>query len=263
MKRSLQVILPPIVLFAIVIAAWHFAVIGWEIKPYLVPKPMRVWETTIANWRELLGAFGLTAAAASCGFLASLLIGTVIACVFSQSSLIRRSCYPYAIFWQTVPIVAIAPLIVVWFGTGFHSVVLVAFLISLFPIITNGTNGMIAIDSDLLDLFGLYRATRWQVLWKLRLPHSVPFLVTGARTSSGLSVVGAIVGEFFAGNLTGRYGLGYVIYQAQSQVKTDRLFAGMIFSAVLGLAIFGLSTVIGSTVLNRWSDPTGSETSRR
>ena len=170
--------------------------------------------------------------------------------------MIRSSCYPYAIFLQTVPIVAVAPIIVVWFGAGFHSVVLVSFMISLFPIITNVTSGMLAVDPDLLDLFRLYRASRGQVLWKLRLPHSVPFLVAGARTSSGMAVVGAIVGEFFAGNLAERHGLGYMILQG-TQFSTARLFAAVIASTVLGITIFGASTLIGSTVLSRWSDPQG------
>ena len=255
MKRVLQAVLPPVILLALVIVAWHFAVVGLGIKAYLVPKPASVLKAAVDGRSELLQAVGLTAAAALTGFIGSLLIGTCIACVFSQSSVIRRSCYPYAIFLQTVPIIAIAPLIVVWFGAGFGSVVLVSFIISLFPIITNGTTGLLAIDPDLLDLFRLYRASRWQVLWKLRLPHSVPYLVTGARTSSGLAVVGAIVGEFFAGYQAEEHGLGYVIMQAAGFSQTDRLFAAVLASTFLGIAIFGLSTFVGTTVLRRWSDP--------
>ena len=256
MRRIVVTVLPPLVLFVLVIAAWHWSVVAWDLKPYLVPKPSLVLAQAKASGGQLLVAVGLSAAAAASGFVCSVLAGTLIACVFSQSSVIRRSCYPYAIFLQTVPIVAVAPLIVVWFGTGFHSVVLVSFLISLFPIITNTTTGLISIDPDLVDLFRLYRATRWQLLWKLRLPHAIPFLVTGARTSSGLAVVGAIVGEFFAGNSIDRPGLGYLIQQSV-QFNTPKLFAAVIASTLLGIAIFGLSTLVGSTVLRRWSDPIG------
>ncbi len=256
MKRILKAALPPTVLFVLVIATWHFAVVGFGIKAFLVPKPSGVLQAAVDIRAELLVAIGLTAAAALSGFVSSLLIGSLTACVFSQSRTIRSSCYPYAIFLQTVPIVAVAPIIVVWFGAGFHSVVLVSFMISLFPIVTNVTTGMLAVDPDLLDLFRLYRATRWQVLWKLRLPHSVPFLVAGARTSSGMAVVGAIVGEFFAGNLAERHGLGYMILQGQA-FNTVKLFAAVIASTLLGIAIFGASTLIGSTVLSRWSDPKG------
>jgi NitT/TauT family transport system permease protein len=256
MRHVLKTVLPPALLFVVVIVAWHFAVVGFGIKAFLVPKPSGVWNAAAENRSELLTAIGLTAGAALCGFASSLLIGSLTACVFSQSRTIRSSCYPYAIFLQTVPIVAVAPIIVVWFGAGFHSVVLVSFMISLFPIVTNVTTGMLAVDPDLLDLFRLYRASRWQVLWKLRLPHSVPFLVAGARTSSGMAVVGAIVGEFFAGNLAERHGLGYMILQG-TQFSTAKLFAAVIASTLLGITIFGVSTFVGSTVLSRWSDPKG------
>ena len=257
MKRILKVVLPPAMLFVLVILAWHFAVVGFGIKAYLVPKPSGVWLAAAESREELLVAMGLTAGAALCGFASSLLIGSLTACVFLQSSMIRSSCYPYAILMQTVPIVAIAPIIVVWFGSGFHSVVLVSFMISLFPIVTNGTTGMLATDPDLLDLFRLYRATRWQLLWKLRLPHSVPYLVAGARTSSGMAVVGAIVGEFFVGIATDRYGLGTIIFATRDH-NNAKMFAAVIASALLGITIFGVSTLIGSTVLSRWSDPKGS-----
>lgn len=256
MKRIVKASLPPAVLFVVVILTWHYTVVGFGIKAFLVPKPFGVLQAAVEIRSELLTAIGLTAAAALCGFVSSLLVGSLTACVFSQSRMIRSSCYPYAIFLQTVPIVAVAPIIVVWFGAGFHSIVLVSFMISLFPIVTNVTAGMLSVDPDLLDLFRLYRASRWQVLWKLRLPHSVPFLVAGARTSSGMAVVGAIVGEFFAGNLAERHGLGYVILQGQ-QFNTAKLFAAVIASTLLGIAIFGASTLIGLTVLRRWSDPKG------
>ncbi|MBM3969708.1 MAG: ABC transporter permease [Planctomycetes bacterium] len=258
MKQIIKAALPPAVLFVVVILSWHYIVVEFGIKAFLVPKPFGVLQAALEIRSELLTAIGLTAAAALCGFVSSVLIGSLTACVFSQSRVIRSSCYPYAIFLQTVPIVAVAPIIVVWFGAGFHSIVLVSFMISLFPIVTNVTAGMLSVDPDLLDLFRLYRASRWQVLWKLRLPHSVPFLVAGARTSSGMAVVGAIVGEFFAGNLAERHGLGYVILQGQ-QFNTAKLFAAVIASTLLGIAIFGASTLVGLTILRRWSDPKGQD----
>lgn len=254
MNRIAKAALPPTALFVVVIIAWHYAVVGFGIKAFLVPKPGAVWTAAVENRAELQFAIGLTATAALCGFLSSLLIGSLTACVFSQSKMIRSSCYPYAIFLQTVPIVAVAPIIVVWFGAGFHSVMLVSFMISLFPIVTNGTTGMLAVDPDLLDLFRLYRASRWQVLWKLRFPHSIPFVVAGARTSSGMAVVGAIVGEFFAGNLAERHGLGYMILQG-TQFSTAKLFAAVIASTLLGITIFGATSLAGSTALSRWSAP--------
>ena len=200
----------------------------------------------------MLAATGLTGAGALCGFAASIVLGTFVAFLFSQSSAIRSSCYPYAIFLQTVPIVAIAPLIVTWFGAGFRSVVIIACIISLFPIITNVTTGLISVDAGLHDLFRLHRATRWQLLRKLQIPNAVPYLVTGARTSSGLAVVGAIVGEFFVGYGTRQHGLGFIILYAGPQLKTDQLFAATIASALLGIIMFTATTLVGKAVLGKW-----------
>ena len=203
---------------------------------------------------KLVSATKVSAAAALSGFAASLIAGVVIAFFFSQSRLIRISCYPYAIFLQTVPIVAIAPLVINWFGSGFRSIVIITFVISLFPIITSTTTGMLAVDPELLDLFRLNRASRWQIWLKLRLPNAVPHLITGARTSSGLSVVGALVGEYFAGFGVNNYGLGFLIGRNTSQMRTDELFAAVIASTLLGITIFGVVSIVGAFILNRWYD---------
>jgi NitT/TauT family transport system permease protein len=166
--------------------------------------------------------------------------------------LVQRSLYPYAIFLQTVPIVGIAPLVVVWFGFGFQSVVVVALIISLFPIITNVSAGLTTIDRSLLELFEMHGASRWQTLTKLRFPSAVPFLVTGARTSAGLSVVGALVGEMFAGAGLNAVGLGSMIQQLNGQLDTPYLFAAILASTLLGLLIFGAVDLVGSWALGRW-----------
>ncbi|MBD3672784.1 MAG: ABC transporter permease [Planctomycetaceae bacterium] len=246
-------ILPPLGAFFTVVILWHFATVIFDIKRYILPGPLLVAEAGVKNLGELWNGFLMTGAEAIVGFAASLCVGTLVACLFSQSPVIRRSLFPYAIFLQTVPIVAIAPLIVIWFGTGFQSVVLVSFIISLFPIITNATAGLLQVDPDLLDLFRLNNATRWQTLLKLRLPSAVPSIITGARIASGVAVIGAIVGEFFAGYVS-RKGLGYLILQTAPQLKTDKLFATVIASTILGLTIFALVSLIGNLILNRWYD---------
>jgi NitT/TauT family transport system permease protein len=256
MKRSLRWLIefaaPPLALFVVVIAVWHLAVVTLGIKRYVVPLPLEVLR---AGW-ERRGAFfsaaTMTGEAAAAGFFLSLVAGFVTACLFSQSRVVERSIYPYAIFLQTVPIVAIAPLIVAWFGYGFQSVVVVAFIISIFPVITNATAGLTAIDANLLELFELAGASRWQLLVKLRLPSSVPHVVTGARISAGLSVVGAIVGEIFAGAGAQRPGLGYLIQQTTGFQKTADLFAAVIVSAVLGMVIFGTVSGAGAAVTKWW-----------
>ena len=172
--------------------------------------------------------------------------------VFSQSRIIERGIYPYAIFLQTVPIVAIAPLVVTWFGNGFTSVVVVSFALSLFPIITNATAGLTTVDANLLELFEVHNASRRQVLFKLRLPNAVPNLVTGAKIACGLSVIGAIVGEMFAGYGAESYGLGYLITYTTGRLETAYAFAAVLCSTLLSIAIFAAVNLIGATILVRW-----------
>lgn len=249
--------LPPLALLALVLIAWHLAVVLFEIKRYIVPSPL---EVVHAGWRRreaLLLATRLTGEASLAGFMLSFVSGFLVACLFSQSRVIERSVYPYAIFLQTVPIVAIAPLIVRWFGYGFQSVVVVALVISIFPVITNATAGLTSIDPHLRELFTLAGASRWQTLVKLRLPASVPHLVTGARVSAGLSVVGAIVGEIFAGGGMNAYGLGYLINQSTGQLRADELFAAVFSSAVLGMLIFGAVNLAGRLAMRRWRGTAG------
>lgn len=246
---------PPVLFLLLVLLVWEAAVVWFQTPIYLLPGPLRVAQAALTNLAGLAQSTAITAIAAGCGFAASVLAGVAVALVFSQSAAIRHSCYPYAIFLQTVPIVAIAPLIITWFGYGFQSVVIVSFVLSLFPIITNATTGMVAIDPLLLDLFHLHQATRWQILWKLRVPNAVPAIVTGAKTSSGLAVVGAIVGEFFVGAGLGRFGLGFLIRQKLELLQTPEMFAAVIASTLLGVVIFASVSLAGATILARWQHP--------
>ena len=250
-----RAVLPPVSFFLAVLILWHLAVEAFSIKPFLLPGPLRVAAAIDAHLVTLLGAAWLTAMGALCGFALSFVVGFFIALVFSQSRIIERSLYPYAIFLQTVPIVAVAPLIVLWIGHGFHGVVAVSFIISLFPIIANATNGLTSVDHNLVDLFQMNNAGRWQLLMKLRVPNAVPNLLTGARISSGLSVIGAIVGEFFAGYGTDDRGLGYFIIFTHGQAKTDYLFACILFCTVLGLGIFSSVNLVSNMLLSRWRGP--------
>lgn len=249
--RAISAVTPPLVFSLLVLAVWQAVVVGFDIQPFQLPAPTRVAQAAWEKRAELSQATAMTALAALGGFACSLVVGSLMGIVFSQSRAIARSVYPYAIFLQTVPIVAIAPIIINWFGTGLPSVIVVSFIISLFPVVTNVYAGLISIDGSLLELFQLYNASRWQTLTKLRLPSAVPDLVTGAKISAGLSVIGAIVGEFFAG-ATNLYGLGYLIPQALGKLKMDYGFAAVICSALLGVVVFGLVNLAGATILRRW-----------
>ncbi len=247
-----EFVAPPIVFFALVVVAWQAATSLWEIQAYLVPSPERVLAAARDHAVDLWRASLMTAAGALCGFALSLLFGTAAGLLFSQSRIVERSVYPYAIFLQTVPIVAIAPLVVMWFGNGFGGVVAVAFILSLFPIITNATAGLKRVDASLVELFEIGNATRWQTLVKLRLPNSVPYLVAGAKISCGLSVIGAIVGEIFAGYGAQGFGLGYLINMNTGNLNTAYAFAAVIAATLLSIAIFLVVTASSATILARW-----------
>lgn len=251
--RWLNPVIPPVLVLVIVILAWQGCVVLFDLEPLIVPGPGRVFSAAQSTAQQLAESTWLTAQAAGCGLGLSVTIGTLVAFAFSQSKFLRRGCYPYAIFLQTVPIVAVAPLVIVMFGRGFHSVVIVSFIVSVFPIITNGTTGLLATDPNLVDLFRLHRASWIHTLFKLRLPSAVPYLLAGIRVSAGIAVIGAIVGEFFVGYSSG-HGLGYLIRMKSDNLKTDELFAAVIASTLLGVAVFAVINIVGAFILRRWYD---------
>ncbi|MBI1247092.1 ABC transporter permease subunit [bacterium] len=246
-----SIVLPVLTLLG-AIAFWELVVLVSGLEPYILPGPGVVAETMWQRAPDLVGYTLRTGMVAFGGFAIAVVLGVLVSLVFSQSSIIRQSGYPFAIFFQTVPIVAVAPLVIVIFGFGALSVVIVSAMISLFPIITSTTTGLITVDPGLLDLFRLNKATRWQILWKLQMPGAIRYLLTGMKTSSGLAVVGAIVGEFFAGFSSGHQGLGYFILVSQSQTSAANLFAGTICSTLLGVVVFTSVSLLGRFLLRRW-----------
>jgi len=238
-RKLLQSLTPPLLLACAVIAVWQWFVSTFEIQRFLLPSPWLVFQAFANDWSGLLSAARITVTAALCGLAMSTVVGTFIAIVFSQSAILRRSGYPYAIYLQSAPIVAIAPLLATWVGEGFFAIVIVVFIISLFPIITNATDGLIAIPSDLHEFFRLNKATRWQVLTRLQLPNALPRILTGIKISSAMVVLGATIGEYFVGSFTQEdNGLGHVIFTASSNMQTDRLFAVTILCTILSVIIF-------------------------
>ncbi|ADV61231.1 binding-protein-dependent transport systems inner membrane component [Isosphaera pallida ATCC 43644] len=245
---------PSLTVLILVVLAWDRAVVWGEIPSYLVPRPEAVARAAWNDRTSLASAAGLTAQAALCGFALSLVVGSLTALAFATWSWVRRSCYPYAIFLQTVPIVAIAPLINLYPGPGFGSVVLLSWMISLFPIVTGGTTGLTRVPPEWLELFRLYGAGRWTILWKLRIPNAVPHLVTAAKTSVGLAVIGAVVGEMFCASSKSGYGLGYWIQATSRTLEADRAFAYFLTSTGLALSIFLIAGAVGTIVLKAMGD---------
>lgn len=242
---------PPLVFLVLALGGWEALVRLLEVPDYLVPPPSAVAATFLAERTALLPAALVTLSGALGGLAASLVLGVLGAMLFAQARWIRASLYPWAIFLQTVPIVAIAPLIVLWCGAGFGSIVLVSFLLSVFPILSNTVEGLTRIDPALLELFSLHRASRLRTLWSLRLPHSVPYLLAGTKVAAGLTVIGAIVGEFFAGYGAEHPGLGFLILQSAGQLKTGLLFASVGLSTLLGLLVFLATGLVSRLILSR------------
>lgn len=221
----------PIVFLVCFLFLWHFLSQQLEIPTYLLPTPVMVWSAWFENKSELMLAFQQTAVNSSLGLVFAYLSAFLMSFVFIHVGWIRKAVIPYAVFFQTVPVIAIAPLLVIWFGFGARSVQVSAGLVAFFPLLTNILYGFERPTPSQLELFRLYRASNWQTFWRLRLPSSLPDQRIGLTVGSGLAVIGAIVGEFIAGT-----GLGSIIDAARTQQRPDLIFAALVLSSFLGLA---------------------------
>ncbi|MGH7180286.1 MAG: ABC transporter permease [Tepidisphaeraceae bacterium] len=250
--RWLKIALPPIVVAGVFVVAAQ-KLIGWlEIPRYLVPLPTDVFHAIAQRRSELFGSLLTTAWAALLGFAASAVVGIVLAVAMSTARVIQRAFYPYTVFFQTVPVVAIAPLLVIWFGAGLKSVATCAFIVSVFPVIANTLSGLLSTDPALRDLFRLYDAGPVATMWKLKLPSALPSIITGLRIASGLAVIGTIVGEFVAGLLGENPGLGILVVEAKKIGQTDMVFAAVLTASALGLAMLCAVNLFGYVVLRHW-----------
>jgi len=234
------------------VAIWYAVIGTFGLSKLLLPTPWQVAVAAVEHRSELLQGTLSTGVAAIIGLVAAIVIGFVTAVAFSLSRKIRMAFFPYVVFLQTVPIVAIAPLLIIWSGYRFRTVVIITAIICLFPIINNVTAGLLAVDRELSDLFRLYGAGRTKKLVRLQIPGAVPDLMTGAKTSSGLAVIGAIVAEFFIGNGQDASGLGALMQTWQAYHQTDALIAALFASMLVGLVLFGGVRLISTTVLRRW-----------
>jgi NitT/TauT family transport system permease protein len=242
-------LLAPTLAFLLVLIFWEGAVHLFELQPWLLPAPTAVLDTMVAQAPRLAAACWRSACGALGGLLASVMLGSATALAFAASGVLRRALYPWAVVLQTVPIVAIAPLIVIWAGTGLRSVILVATIVSLFPIVTAGTNGLLRVRREELELFEVHGARPLDVLLRLRLPHALPDLLVGTRVAAGLAVVGTVVGELMVGYGAGTASLGTIVLTSSSQLDTALLFAAIILATVLGVVIVAIVGNLANRVL--------------
>jgi NitT/TauT family transport system permease protein len=243
----------PTALVALV-AWWLLSVTLYAGKPYLLPGPAAVAVAAISDAPTLAKAALLTFEEALSGYVLASVAGIVLAATMSQSRLLERSIYPYAVMLQTVPVVAVAPLIVLWFGYGETSVIVISFIMALFPIISNTLLGVQSTPRTLVELFAMHRSSKLVTFWKLRLPGALPQIFAGLRISAGLSVIGAIVGEFIIGSGNTDGGLGVQIIFAQGRMYTALLFAEVIAATLLGFVFFLVVGAIGRRLLQHWHE---------
>jgi NitT/TauT family transport system permease protein len=241
---------PPLLVLGLVMVAMHIAAKMIN-APYLLPTPGAVIRVTFDPEQHLLSSLWTTTQGTLIGFLCSAIVGVAMGMLLSASTLIRRAIYPYTVFFQTVPVVAIAPLLVIWCGPGLPAVSICAFFVSVFPIIVNTLTGLLSTDPALEDLFRLYGASRWERLWKLRLPSALPNIFTGLRVAAGLAVIGTVVGEFLVGEFR-ENGLGVRIVASKKYGKTDEVFAEVLIASLLGLAMFAAINLAAKLLLHRW-----------
>ncbi|MDX9730338.1 MAG: ABC transporter permease [Bdellovibrionales bacterium] len=238
---------PPLLLLVVISCLFEALVRVGVVESFLLPAPSEVFASLYVDRAELMFGLGSTAIAALIGLGLSFVCGVLIAVVFSLSEFLKKAFLPYAVFFQTVPIIALAPVLVIWFGFGQPTVVASAFIVSIFPVIANSVFGLQGTDPALLALFKLHRASRIETLLKLQLPAALPAIMSGLRIASGLAVIGAIVGEFIAGG-----GLGEVVDAARTQQRLDKVFAAVLLSSVFGLVLVFCIDLVSRRALQSW-----------
>jgi len=251
-ERLLRIALP-LVLLALGVLAWHLVVALNEIPPYVLPGPALVARTLVADWPVLSGSLWVTLLTTVQGFALAALGGICLAVVFNQSRVVEYSLYPYAVILQVTPVVAIAPLLLIYLPQ--HLAVLAcAWIVAFFPVLANATLGLNSVDHNLADLFRLYRASRWQTLCHLKLPAALPYVLGGLRIAGGLALIGAVVAEIAAGSAGAGSGLAYRIAESGYRLEIPRMFAALALLALTGIAIYFALALISHLVLRRWHE---------
>ncbi len=259
--RSLMLnILPPLVLGILILAGWYF--VSYQLleenRRFLLEPPHAVLEVGFLDWdnfSEILQGLWSSTKVAIIGLAIAIVLGLTLAVIMSQSKLLERAIFPYMVTLQAIPILAIVPLIAFWFGTGQQSRVVVCVIISLFPIIVNTLFGLQSAERGMHDLFTLHSSSRSTRLRKLNFPAALPAIFAGLRISAGLSVIGAIVGDFFFGR--GDVGIGQMLRKYANNLDGEQLLAAVIMSSVLGVTVFQLFGWIQNRAIGKWYDPSG------
>jgi NitT/TauT family transport system permease protein len=254
-RQAIARLLSPVLLGIFLLAFWEFAVRAADIPVFVLPGPLKIFASLVDNFSSLMGSAWATLKITFSAFIVALIAGVGLAIVFSQSRLVELMVYPYAVALQVTPVVAIAPLILIWVGYERIEVALLilATIVAFFPILSATTLGLKSVDHGLRDLFALYGAGRLQTLIKLELPATLPLLLTGMKTSGGLALIGAVVAEFVAGSGTAT-GLAWRIVEAGNRLDIPKMFAALLLLSMLGIAIFLTLSLLEWVLLRKWHE---------
>jgi NitT/TauT family transport system permease protein len=244
----------PLLLGVLILVSWQVICKVLKVPVYLVPMPTDIFDTLVQDWTLLSSSLMVTLKITFLAFGLSVVLGVAAAFLFVQSRILEVSLFPYAIILQVTPIVAIAPLIIIWVKSPLPAMVICATMVAVFPIISNTILGLRSVNPGLVNLFKLNHATRWQMLRRLRVPSALPYFFGGLRISSGLALIGAVVAEFVAGTGGTSSGLAYQILQAGFQLNIPRLFAALFLITVTGILLFVMMAMLSKWALGGWHE---------
>jgi NitT/TauT family transport system permease protein len=246
-------LLLPVIVAAVGAVAWELVVRLNDIPPYVLPGPLLVLQTLIADWGVLSESLATTLVTTLEGFVAAAIGGIALALLFNQSTWLNTALFPYAVVLQVTPVIAIAPLLLIYLPQQ-TAVVVCAWIVGFFPVLSNTALGLNSVDRNLTGLFQLYGASRWQTLRYLQLPAALPYILGGLRIAGGLSLIGAVVAEIAAGSAGAGSGLAYRIAESGYRLNIPRMFAALLLLSVAGIVIYGVLALISHLVLRRWHE---------
>jgi NitT/TauT family transport system permease protein len=247
-------VVAPLALGLAALVAWEAVVRVNDIPHYILPGPLLVLQSLIADWGTLWPSLLVTLQITFMALAVATLGGVGLAILFTTSKWIELSFFPFAVILQVTPIIAIAPLILIYVDNTYAALLICAWIVAFFPILANTTLGLNSADHNLVDLFQLYGASRWQTLLHLRLPAAMPYILGGLKIAGGLSLIGAIVAEFAAGTAGTGSGLAYRILEAGYRLNIPRMFAAVLLISATGVLIFMAFSLLAHLVLRRWHE---------
>jgi NitT/TauT family transport system permease protein len=244
----------PVVVMILALWGWHLLVTVNEIPHYILPGPGLVWESLVTDWGMLMDAAWLTFRITFLALLLAVAGGAGLAILFNQSKMLEMSFYPYAVILQVTPVVAIAPLIFIYVESKIAGMLICAWIVAFFPVLSSTTLGLNSVDHNLRDLFKIYGANRWQKLVMLQLPSALPYFLGGLKIAGGLSLIGAVVAELVAGTGGIGSGLAFRIQEAGYRLNIARMFAALSLVAAMGVFIFAALSVFSHLLLRKWHE---------